>query len=281
MKALFLSFILLCFIRVCPAQDGWQQTALTPAPPNAIALDAAGNSYVLGSFSGSLSLGTTILTSQGQQDIYLAKYTSAGSLVWATNIGGAGARAYGKALAVDAQGNCYLTGGFSGTLTYNTGATQLSTLYPGHMQSWDQILVAKCATNGTVLWARQGGSRDYASWGNAVAVDEDGTCLVTGRLSGSTAVFDQLTVPGPGARQIFAAAYNPSGVVQWVLPLTSFLNNAGYGIAADGAGNCYVTASGHLFHRRPAGRPYRRPARQLLPHRHLSGNGYLRQHNHH
>ncbi|GAA4382353.1 SBBP repeat-containing protein [Hymenobacter koreensis] len=245
MKAHFLSFILIFLGHLCLAQTSWQNAHQTPFFPNAVAVDATGHSYVLSSFSGSLALGATTLVSQGQSDLVLAKYTSTGALLWATNIGGAGANAYGKGLAVDAQGNCYLTGGFSGTLNYHTGGATLTTLYPGHTGTFDQIIVAKCAPNGTVLWARQGGSADYASWGNAVAIDAVGNCFVTGRLSGSTVVFGHLTLRGPGSRQIFAAAYDANGTVQWVLPMSSFLNNAGTGIAADGIGNCYVTGSFH------------------------------------
>src|SRR5207248_3090451 len=69
----------------------------------AVAADAAGNVYVTGTFGGTVNFdpgaGTFNLTSAGFDDVFVAKYTSAGALVWAGDIGGAGTdRSWGLAL---------------------------------------------------------------------------------------------------------------------------------------------------------------------------------------
>ena len=79
--------------------------------------DANGNTYVTGWFTGNMTMGSTSLTVQGNNDIYLAKLDSTGAPIWAVSAGGTGDdRAYG--LAIDANGDLYLTGLYSGTATF-------------------------------------------------------------------------------------------------------------------------------------------------------------------
>ena len=49
------------------------------------------------------------LTSDGDRDIFSAKYTADGDLVWAKRAGGAD-RDGGRDIAVDGSGNAYVTG---------------------------------------------------------------------------------------------------------------------------------------------------------------------------
>src|SRR2546427_3355375 len=52
-----------------------------------IAVDAAGNSYVTGSFHDVVAFGSTNLTSSGGFDIFVAKYDNAGNVLWAQQAG--------------------------------------------------------------------------------------------------------------------------------------------------------------------------------------------------
>ena len=72
--------------------------------------------------------------------------------LWATKMGG-GEGAGSQALAVDASGNLYLAGVFSGTATF--GDTSLTS--GGGMD----IFVAKLDSNGNFLWTKQAGGPDY------------------------------------------------------------------------------------------------------------------------
>jgi hypothetical protein len=75
-----------------------------------IAVDASGNSYVTGSFEGR-AFATTNLTSQGLSDIFLAVkpewFPAMGAAAGGTNADA------GFGIAVDLQGNCYVTGYFN------------------------------------------------------------------------------------------------------------------------------------------------------------------------
>ncbi|MBK8587099.1 MAG: hypothetical protein IPN88_17515 [Bacteroidetes bacterium] len=77
-----------------------------------IGTDAAGDVYVAGIISGTGDFdpgsGVVNLVSNGNDDMFIAKYTAAGSLVWAYNIGGTGNEVV-TAMAIDASGSCYIT----------------------------------------------------------------------------------------------------------------------------------------------------------------------------
>lgn len=89
-----------------------------------IDLDAAGNIYTSGYFTGTnvdfnphKSL-KYLLNASGGEDAFIAKLTSTGTFVWAVKFGGTlNERAYG--IDVDASGNIYHTGTFEGTVDFN------------------------------------------------------------------------------------------------------------------------------------------------------------------
>lgn len=80
-----------------------------------ITLDSTGNIIIAGRFSGSLdfdpSVNLNIKTSNGNRDIYLAKYDAFGNLIWINSMGG---NLYDDAedVIVDTLGNIYLGGSF-------------------------------------------------------------------------------------------------------------------------------------------------------------------------
>lgn len=77
----------------------------------AVSADAMGNVYNTGWFTTSGTFGGTSVVGLGFEDIYVTKYDSAGTLLWAKSAGGAGVdQSY--AIASDASGNAYLTGSF-------------------------------------------------------------------------------------------------------------------------------------------------------------------------
>ncbi len=81
--------------------------------------DASGNIYLGGVFSSTCDFDpavatTSNITSAGQGDLFVAKYTSAGAITWATGTGGTG-NDYCYGLGVDGSSNVYITGRFQGT----------------------------------------------------------------------------------------------------------------------------------------------------------------------
>ena len=90
----------------------------------AVATDDVGNVYVTGEFQDTVDFdpgpGSSSLTSLGSDDAFVAKYTSSGALEWVAQIGGAEDSA-GRAIAVDDNGDVYVTGDFTGTIDADPG----------------------------------------------------------------------------------------------------------------------------------------------------------------
>ncbi|MBW4665966.1 MAG: SBBP repeat-containing protein [Cyanomargarita calcarea GSE-NOS-MK-12-04C] len=93
-----------------------------------IAADGSGNIYVSGTFAGTVSFGSTTLTSKGDNDAFVAQIDSNGNVISAQNFGGTSTDA-GFGIATDGKGNTYGTGAFSNTGSFdNTSLTSAGNL---------------------------------------------------------------------------------------------------------------------------------------------------------
>src|SRR5438477_6690604 len=95
------------------AGGGGEDTAL------ATAVDSDANVIVAGLFNGNISIGNSNFVSGGVEDIFVAKYDSAGNFLWARQAGGSGYDE-GRAVAADASGNIYVAGSFQNTASFGT-----------------------------------------------------------------------------------------------------------------------------------------------------------------
>ena len=198
-----------------------------------IAVDANGNSYVTGSFKESANFGTTTLTSSGSWDIFVAKIDHNGNWLWAKQAGGTDNNG-GISIAVDANGNSYVTGGFYGSSCSFSTITLINSSI-----EYSDIFVAKIDYNGNWLWAKQAGGTSY-DYGEGIAVDDNGNSYVTGRF-GDSATFGTTTFTSSGDSDIFVAKLDSSGNWLWAKQAGGTDDDDGNGIAVDDNGNSYVT----------------------------------------
>ena len=82
-----------------------------------IATDSSGNSYVTGYFGETASFGSITLTSIGSWDIFVAKLDSNGNWLGAIKAGGT-IWDWGQSIAIDSEGNSYVTGFFEGSASF-------------------------------------------------------------------------------------------------------------------------------------------------------------------
>ena len=198
-----------------------------------IATDSGGNVYVTGQYQYIANFGSGVsLTSAGSSDVFVAKYDTSGTAQWATSIGGTSSD-YGQGIATDSGGNVYVTGQYSGTVTFASGTTLTSA-------GSSDAFVAKYNTNGTAQWATSigGTSSDY---GYGIATDGAGNVYVTGNYQGTATFAPGTTLTSAGSSDAFVAKYNTSGTAQWATSIGGTSSDYGYGIATDSAGNVYVT----------------------------------------
>ncbi|MBL0096296.1 MAG: hypothetical protein IPP46_07150 [Bacteroidetes bacterium] len=140
--------------------------------------DGSGNIYVTGRFDGTCDFdpgaGTVNKTSAGSSDIYIAKYSSAGNLIWAISTGGTGLDR-GYCLDVDATGNIYLAGTFAGTVDLDPGPGTSTHISAGGTD----MFVAKYDSSGNFVWSKAFGllNTEYAE---AIALDGNGFFLPYG-----------------------------------------------------------------------------------------------------
>jgi len=87
--------------------------------------DPVGNVYTTGSFTGSITFGSTTLTAPGtDQSTYITKQATDGSYTWAIMITdpGAGGGSSPTGIFADSLGSVYLLGAFIGTVDIDPGA---------------------------------------------------------------------------------------------------------------------------------------------------------------
>ena len=208
-----------------------------------IAVDTSGNAYITGittSFQTEhfpVTVGPS-LTYGGSQDAFVAKVNASGSaLVYCGYIGGTDMD-IGAGIAVDPQGNAYVTG--SAESGYNfpvKGGPDLT-----HNGGRDAF-VAKVAASGAqlVYCGFIGGTgNDY---GAAIAVDASGIAYVAGSTD-SQSGFPLSGGPSSvqaGSLDAFVATVDPSGAnLIYSGYIGGSFDDAAAGVVADGAGNIYV-----------------------------------------
>ena len=143
----------------------------------AMAVDASGNAYAAG-YAGAgfpTTSGVYLAANQGSYDGFVAKFSSSGSIVYATYIGGASAD-YIYGIAVDSSGDAYAAG--------QTYSPSFPSAPPGGVQALfagvSDGFVAKLNPAGTALlyFTYLGGSS--WDWANGIAVDGSGNAYIAG-----------------------------------------------------------------------------------------------------
>ena len=199
-------------------------------PAEGISIDAAGNSYAIGRYTGSNEvIGGNSLPSGSPQRVVMTKYDPDGNLVWVNTFGGTGSTS-GTGIAANPDGSFCISAYFDNTVTVGPGYTFSSPV------SRD-ILTAKYDADGTLLWAAAaiGPSSNFTQ---DVAIDAMGNCIVTGHFQDDVS-FGNTSVSGSG---MFIAKYSGEGDPDWVA--TSEEGSAqGHGVDVDADSNIYVAGN--------------------------------------
>lgn len=199
-----------------------------------LAVDAQGNVLVGGTFEGSLRIGGETLVSAGDSDVFLARLSPAGAVLWARRFGGAGNEEL-RALALDPAGNALVTGNFNGTLAMG-GATLTGA-------GWAMFL-AKLDPAGNAIWSKALEGEESIQGATAIAADRQGNVLLAGNLEG-TLDFGGLTVDHGGVFP-FVVKLSPEGAPRWAKSFKCSVDQEITHLAADQAGN--VRFAGNVKH---------------------------------
>ena len=204
-----------------------------------IAIDAQGNAYVTGTTS-STSFPTTsgaYRTSIGANSGFVAKLNAQGNaLVYSTYVPGGEA----AAIAVDGQGNAYISGTAYGNFTTTPGV--LRTSAPAAKSAF----VAKLnATGSTMIYASYLGGSSGEQYASGIAIDTAGYAYVTGRTSASDFPTVNPIQPSLAGRfDAFLTKFNPNATgLIYSTYLGGTLDDYAYSVAVDSQGNAHVAGS--------------------------------------
>jgi uncharacterized protein (TIGR03437 family) len=237
------------------------------ASPEAIAVDSSGNAYVAGSAGPGLATTPGAYQSQvspgncavshGQSpcpDAFAVKLSPAGTVVWATYLGGSG-QDDAHAIAVDATGNVWIAGE-TVSKDFPVTANAFDASFGGEIDfgplSFGDAFVAKLDSTGSKLLHATylGGSAPDGAF--AVAVDAAGSSYVAGGTSSSnfpaTAGAVQTAYSGPAnspptlAGNGFVTKFTSSGSVVYSTYLGGS-GSEGSAVAVDANGEAAVNAA--------------------------------------
>ncbi len=145
----------------------------------AITTDASGNVYTIGNFAGTVDFdpgpGSFNLTATSNADVFVSKLDSAGNFIWVKQMEGSD-YAFGISIALDAQRNIYITGGFAGGVDFDPSPAIFALSVIGRID----VFIAKLDAIGNFIWAKQMGVGLTTSTGNSLNVDAAGKCTCNG-----------------------------------------------------------------------------------------------------
>jgi hypothetical protein len=212
---------------------------------SSIALDAAGNILLGGSFQGTSdfdpSSGTLPLTSVGSYDVFLLKLNTAGDLVWAKQAGDTGTDLL-YSFSMDVSGNIYATGQFAGTVDFDPSGATSSLTSNGNLD----VFIWKLNSTGDYKFVKQIGSTQ-GDYGSRITAMQSGYIHVTGVYKG-IADFD----PGVGVYNmnvstaigdVFVLKLDTAGNFVWAYNVGGPSEDYSSGIVVDGGGNVYVSGT--------------------------------------
>jgi len=203
-----------------------------------LVVDHANDIILTGNTSGAGDVGGASFPGFGSSDIFLVKYSSAGSPAWEHSFGGSGDDR-GKGVAVDRLNNVVMTGVISGSVAVG-GAPLLN----------GGIFLAKFDLSGNHVWS-QNFLPQYlpiVPEANAVAIDGGDNIVITGATVGDIDLGGGVlpATPGDGNYNTYVAEYSSGGAHVWSRRFANLIApnspsyNSGKAVGADGNGNVSI-----------------------------------------
>ncbi len=156
--------------------------------------------YTCGNFSSpTLQLGGLSLTNAGSNDIYIAKYDTAGAIIWAKNYGGSGSDAV-QSITTDSLNNIYIAGSCSGPVSF------------GALNFAGGNYVLKLTGSGSEVWVITPAVNAIIT---DIAADPAGKTVVCGYFNSGTVTLGNQSVTTNAGDDGFLAAFDANGAFNW------------------------------------------------------------------
>jgi hypothetical protein len=208
-----------------------------------IAADGAGNFYVTGMTNSSTfpTVNAFQSTNHGIDDVIVAKFNPEGQPVYITYLGGSSID-WGRDIAVDPDGNAYITG-----YTASTNFPIANAFQPALGGSYDAFVTKLNPAGSALVFSTYfGGSETENSIGSGsgeIAIDSARNVYLTGSTESDN--FPTLNAIQParaGIEDGFVTKFNPTAsALIWSTYLGGSINDEPSGIAVDSNGNASIT----------------------------------------
>jgi uncharacterized protein (TIGR03437 family) len=256
--------------RLTPGGDKILYSKSLGAIAAAMAVDAAGNVYAggtafqdfvttPGAYQGKLAAGTCYGGGAGSipgpcPDAFAIKLRTDGTVAYSTYLGGSGAD-QARAVAVDSQGNLWITGDTE-SADFPTTRGALDSRFHGEIDlgplHYGDAFVAKLDSTGSALLYSTYLGGSAPDLGFAIAVDSNDAAYVAGATQSAdfpvtSGAFQRIyggassPLPGPGG-DAFVAKFTASGALGYSTFLGGPQSESASIIAVDAQGDAYVNA---------------------------------------
>ncbi|MGB4848930.1 MAG: hypothetical protein WBP41_13480 [Saprospiraceae bacterium] len=214
-----------------------------------IALDDSGNVYTTGGFSGTVDfdpgIGSMIVYSWSDFDIFILKLNSSGDFLWVNDIGGILAYCWATSICIDpVSRDIFITGIISGIVDF--GGNTLGNLNGGY-----NIFISRYKASGNLVWAKGiEGDSYWFTMGTSIIVDPlTGSVYTTGQFYG-TSDFDPgggvFNLTSNGGADIFISKLDSIGNFVWAKTFGGANEDTGRYISFDTTGVGYVYTTGRF-----------------------------------
>lgn len=211
----------------------------------AIVIDHANNIVLTGTFSSTVDFDPGTADSSitaGGKDIFIAKYTTEGKLMWAGNIGGSSTSAV-RDIGVDSENSVYLIGNFYSTVDFDPGTAN----YPQSSNGVNDVFFLKLNSSGDFVWVKTFGGSTHEN-GYSLAVDQSDNVIISGTFLSSNIDFDPGAgtdiISSAGDYDIFLSKYDKNGNYFWT---KAFQNSTDLkipgNVICDSLNNIYLNGS--------------------------------------
>ena len=195
-----------------------------------VALDGSGNAVMTGRIESSVDFGGGVVCPPTA--VFVSTYAPTGAALWSKCLGGVLGGGTGRAVAVDGNGNVFVTGKFSGTVDFGTGRLTSA--------GADDVFLAKYTAAGDPVWSKAFGGA-MSDVGNGVAVDSGGDVVLIGTAGGGSN-FGGGPIRANGY-SIVVAKFSSAGAPLWSRSIGDSFSNSGNAVAVDPSGNIDVTGA--------------------------------------
>ncbi len=175
---------------------------------------------------------------------FVAKYTSAGKLLWAANIGGGVSdKAGARAIAFDPDGDIIISGSYASTVDFDPGPgvfNLTSVKTDGEDRSFD-VFILKLTTDGKFVWVKSiGGSALDQGFG--IVSDSKGAVIAVVKFAMTITVGNKtFTNLSPDGFNGLVVKYKPDGSLAWAMQYADVVRSSATSCAVDVDDNVIVS----------------------------------------